>query len=51
MNPMSSVHVLVDLIIYKLYNSNHNVEMGQMAYFIASARENCSSPKNMAWPP
>jgi hypothetical protein len=51
MSPMSSVHVPVDLIIYKSYNSNRNVEMGQMAYFIASDRENCSSPKNMAWPP
>jgi hypothetical protein len=40
----------VDLIIYKSYNSNRNVEMGQMAYFIASVRENYSSPKNMAWP-
>jgi hypothetical protein len=26
------VHVPVDLIIYKSYNSNRNVEMGQMAY-------------------
>jgi hypothetical protein len=42
---MSSVHVPVDLIIYKSYNSNRNVEMGQMAYFIVSVRENCSSPK------
>jgi hypothetical protein len=31
----------VGLIIYKSYNSNRNVEMGQMAYFIASVRENC----------
>jgi hypothetical protein len=50
MSPMSSVHVPVDLTIYKSYNSNRNVEMGQMAYFIASIRENCRSPKNMAWP-
>jgi hypothetical protein len=43
------VQVLVDLIIYKSYNSNRNVEKGQMPYFIASIRQNCSSPKNMAW--
>jgi hypothetical protein len=45
------VHVPVDLIIFTSYNSNRNVEMGQMAYFIASVRENYSSLKNMAWPP
>jgi hypothetical protein len=45
MSAMNSVHVPVDVIIYKSYNSSRNVERGQMAYFIASVRENCSSPK------
>jgi hypothetical protein len=40
-----SAYVSVDLIIYKSYNSNCIVEMSQMAYFTASVRENCSSPK------
>jgi hypothetical protein len=39
------VHVPVDFIIYKSYNSNRIVEMSQMAYFIVSVRENGSSPK------